>query len=100
MCSSKAIRVLLQTTHLVVFKLPRAVQQIHILRRKLGPEKQITQWEHEAAPKRYVHLLIDLRPSHLLRYCLSLNLFLPETIVLNVHAPISGIMLKINAQIF
>ena len=83
----------LQTTHIVLFKSPRDVQQNDILRRQLGLGKQQKQWYDDATQQPYGHLMIDLRPStpDLLRYCSNVTSFPSEFFVPNSRARISDI---------
>ena len=81
----------LQTTHIVLFKSPRDVQQIDILGRQLGLGRQLKQWYEDATQEPYGHLMIDLRPStpDLLRYCSNVTSFPSEFFVPNSRARIS-----------
>ena len=83
----------LQTTHIVLFKSPRDVQQIDILGRQLGLGKQLKQWYNDARQEPYGHLMIDLRPPTpvLLRYCSNVTSFPSEFFVPNSRARISDI---------
>ena len=83
----------LQTTHIVLFKSPRDLQQIDILGRQMGLGKQLKQWYDDATQQPYGHLMIDLRPStpDLLRYCSNVTSFPSEFFVPNSRARISDI---------
>ena len=83
----------LQTTHLVLFKSPRDVQQIDILGRPLGLGKQLKQWYDDATQEPYGHLMIDLRPStpDFLRCCSNVTSFSSDFFVPNSRARISDI---------
>ena len=83
----------LQTTHIVLFKSPRDVQQIDILGRKLGLGRQLKQWYDDATQEPFGHLMIDLRPStpDLLRYCSNVTSFPSEFFVPNSRARITDI---------
>ena len=86
----------LQTTHIVLFKSPRDVQQIDILGRQLGLGKQLKQWYGDATQEPYGHLMIDLRPSSpdLLRCCSNVTSLPSEFFVPNSRARISDIIDK------
>ena len=83
----------LRTTHTVLLKYPRDVQQIDILGRQLDLGKQLKQWFDDATQEPYGHLMIDLRPStsDLLRYCSKVTSFPSELFVPNIRARISDI---------
>ena len=83
----------LQTTHIVLFKSPRDVQQIDILGRQLGLGRQLKQWYDDATQEPYGHLMIDLRPStpDLLRYCSNVTSFPSDFFVPNSRARITDI---------
>ena len=83
----------LQTTHIVLFKSPRDVQQIEILGRQMGLGKQLKQWYDDATQEPYGHPMIGLRPStpDLLRYCSNVTSFPSELFVPNSRARISDI---------
>ena len=81
----------LQTTHIVLFKSTRDVQQINILGRQLGLGRQLKLWYDDATQEPYGHLMIDLRPStpDLLRYCSNVTSFPSEFFVPNSRARIN-----------
>ena len=83
----------LQTTHIVLLKPPRDVQQIDILGRQLGLGRQLKQWYDDATQEPYGHLMIDLRPStpDLLRYSSNVTSFPSKFFVPNSRARITDI---------
>ena len=84
----------LQTTHKVLFKSPRDVQQqIDILGRQLVLGKQLKQWYNDATQGPYGHFMTDLRPStpELLRYCSNVTSFSSDFFVPDSRARISEI---------
>ena len=88
----------LQTTHIVLFKSPRDVQQIDILGRQLGLGTQLKQWYDDATQESFGHLMIDLRPStpDLLRYCSNVTSFHQNSLYRTVVLVL--LILMINAQ--
>ena len=80
----------LHTTHIVLFKSPRDVQQIDILGRQLGLGRQLKQW-YDDATQEHSHFMIDLRPStpDLLRHCSNVTAFPSEFFVPNCRARIT-----------
>ena len=67
----------LQTTHIVLFKSPRDVNQIQKFGQQLGLGKHFSQWYHDATTDAFGHLLIDLSPrtNDKLRFCTDCGTF-------------------------
>ena len=55
--------VVLQNTHIVLFKSPRDVLQINTLSQQLGLGSQMKEWYQDATSVPYGHLLVDLTPK-------------------------------------
>ena len=67
----------LQTTHIVLFKSPRDVQQIDLLGKQLGLGNTLRKWYAHATSLPNGHLMIDLSPetNDLLRYSTDVTSF-------------------------
>ena len=53
----------LQSTHIVLFKSPRDVQQIDVLGKQLGLGNTLRKWYADARSVPYGNLMIDLSPK-------------------------------------
>ena len=74
--SKRSITIDLNTTHIVLFKLPRDVQQIALIGRQLN-NTQLLRESYELATKQlFDHLLIDLEPKFQTHYVTPLILCL------------------------
>lgn len=67
----------LQSTHIVLFKSPRDVNQIQKFGQQLGIGKHFVNWYRDATDKSYGHLMIDLSPNvpDILRFCTDCGTF-------------------------
>ena len=84
--------IVLQNTHIVLFKSPRDVLQINTLSQQLGLGSQLKDWYTKATSIPYGHLLIDLTPKTVdsLRFCTNSGsiptiFFLPKTFLNDEH---------------
>ena len=70
----------MHNTHILLFKSPRDVQQINVLRKQIGLGNNLRTWYADGSSTPYGHLLIASSPktNDLLRYCTDVTSFPSE----------------------